>query len=134
MLVVTGDKGLCRRVQTGRATLDSQSGLSESRSLKIATPCARGARLTRLGVRGHTVRLRVAVPAAGRLRVSGHGLTPADRTVSKATTVSFVIHLNVAAQARLRRKGAVKVRLRIRYARKGAGAQTIVTRAIRLRR
>ena len=136
VLVVTGDKGLCRRVQTGRATLDSQSGLSESRSLKLATPCARGERVTRLGVRGHTVRVRVAVPAAGRLRVSGRGLTPAARSVPKATTVAFVIHLSVAEQARLRREGAIKVRLRIRYTRKGAGAgaQTIVTRAVRLRR
>ena len=134
VLVVTGNKGLCRHAQTGRATLESQSGRSESRALKVTTPCPRGARVTRLGVRGRTVRVRVAVPAGGRLRISGRGLTPVTRTVRKAVTVSFSVHLAPAERAKLRRTGSVKVRLRIRYTASGGEAQTIVTHAVGLRR
>jgi hypothetical protein len=78
--------------------------------------------------------VRVAVPGGGRLRISGRGLTSVTRTVRKAVTVSFSVHLAAAERAKLRRTGSVKVRLRIRYTPNGGHAQTIVTRAVGLRR
>ncbi len=131
VLVVTGHAGLCRGTQRALAAFRSHSGAGKNLTVKLNTPCRPAARVTSLRVRGHTVRLSVAVPAAGRLRVSGRGLIAVSRRLHHAATAKLVLRLGSAAAARLRHPHAsVRVRLRIRYSRAGARTQTIVTRPV----
>lgn len=134
VLVVTGHAGLCHGVQRARAAFQSHSGAGENLTVRMSTDCRPVARLTSLRVRGHTVRLSVAVPAAGRLRVSARGLVGASRHLRHATTANFVLHLSSAAAARIHhRHASVRVRLGIRYSRRGRRTQTIVTRRVSIR-
>ena len=100
----------------------------------MSTPCPKRAVVKRLAVNGHRVRLRVAVPQAGRLRVSGSGLASVTRRVARARLVSFTLHLTRRGGLRLARQGKLRMRLMIRYTPKGWPTQTIVTRKVTIRR
>lgn len=134
MLVVTGHANLCRHQQIALAALQAQSGAGDSQTVTIATPCQAGARVIELRVRGERTTVRVAVPAAGRLRVGGPGWRTATRDVHHATTVTFTIRPTAAAVATVRRRGHIRLRIHVRYTRSGSPAQTIVTRAVTFRR
>jgi hypothetical protein len=130
ILVVTGGANLCRGTQRATAVFAAQSGKSTHQTVKMATPCGKKVFVTKLYVKGHTVRLRVAVPGPGRLSVGGSGLATAQRRVLRAGTVSFTLHLTRAALRQLRRHGKLKPRVWIRYALTGGSTQTIVTRQV----
>jgi hypothetical protein len=134
ILVVTGGANLCRGAQRATAVFAAQSGRSNSLAVKMTTPCGKQAWVTKLSVRGHTVRLRVSVPGAGRLSVGGSGLATANRRVLRASTVSFTLHLTRAALRHLRRHGELTPRVWIRYTPRGAATQTIVTRRTTIHR
>jgi hypothetical protein len=90
--------------------------------------------VTELHPAGHAVRLRVKAPAAGRLIVDGAGLRPTSRRLAHAGTASFVLRLTPYALARLRRRGKLELRVKIRYIRPHQRTQTILTRNVTVRR
>jgi hypothetical protein len=134
ILVVTGNADLCLRAQVAHAVVGSQSGVTHNMTVTVGTPCVQRAVVTGLHSAGHTVRLRVKAPAAGRLIVGGAGLRPKSRRLAQSGTASFVLRLTRSAQARLRRRGKLEVRVKIRYIRPHQRTQTILTRKVTLRR
>lgn len=66
-------------------------------------------------VRGTSLKLKVAVPAKGRVSVSGSGLGATAKSVGKASTVTLNVRLSARSQRTLRRKGSVKVKATVRY-------------------
>jgi hypothetical protein len=64
---------------------------------------------------GSAATLRVRVPNAGRISVSGASLRRAKRSASKAGTYSLRIRLSSAAKKSLRKRKSLKVRARISY-------------------
>jgi hypothetical protein len=133
ILVVTGHANLCRRAQVARAIVGSQSGVTHGLTVAVGTPCVRRALVTGLRLAGHTVRLRVKVPAAGRLIVGGAGLQPTNRRLARAGTASFDLRLTPSALVQLRRRGKLELRAKIRYIRPHQRTQTILTRKLTLR-
>ena len=133
ILVVTHGASLCRGSQLATTAFAAQSGASENLSVPISAPCAKRAVVKRLKVRLHTVRLLVAMPAAGGLRVGGQGLATVRRKSARAKTVSLTLHLTRGAAARLQRKGKLRMRVRIYYTPRGFPTQDIVTRIVTIR-
>jgi hypothetical protein len=87
----------------------------------------------RLSGRGGKVRLRVSVPAAGRIAVSGPSVRPLKRRLAKPG--AYVLHpeLKPTARKALTRRGHLKVRVKVRFQpRDGrATARTIATEVTR---
>jgi hypothetical protein len=79
----------------------------------VATPKVK---LKHKSFNGATVRLRVLVPAAGRLSASGSGVRRLTRAVGRAGAYSLTLHLTRNAKIRLRERGRLGLRLRVRYA------------------
>jgi hypothetical protein len=134
ILVVTGQADLCRRAQVASAIVGSQSGVTHGLTVAVGTPCVQRALVTGLRLAGHTVRLRVRVPAAGQVIVAGASLQPTNRRLARAGTASFVLRLTPSALARLRRRGKLELRVKIRYIRPHQRTQTILTRRVTVRR
>ena len=134
ILVVTGHANLCRRAQVARAIVGSQSGVTHGLAVAVGTPCVQRALVTELHPAGHSVRLGVKAPAAGRLIVGGEGVRPTGRRLAHAGTASFVLRLTPSALARLRRRGKLELRVKIRYIRPHQRTQTILTRKVTVRR
>lgn len=134
ILVVTGHANLCRRAQVARARLDAQNGASHALAVTMGRPCPNRAFVTGLRVVRHTVRFRVTTPAAGLVIARGPGLRGAKHRLSQANTVSFVLRLTRSAAARLHRRHNLKLRVTVRYTRRGHRAQTIHTRSVKMRR
>src|SRR6185437_12606373 len=116
-----------------RAIVSSQSGGTRPLTFGWGAPCVQGGLVTGLRPAGHTVRLRVKAPAAGRLTVGGTGLQPASRRLAQAGTASFVLRLTPSALAQLRRRGKLELRVKIHYIRPHQPTQTLVTRKLTLR-
>jgi len=76
-------------------------------------------------VTGSLAKLRVKVPAAGMVVVSGPGLRTAIKRVSKAGTVSIRVALSAKARRTLARKGKLKVSPRVDF-RPTSGAASAV--------
>ena len=108
--------------------MGSQSGVTHGLTVAVGTPCVQRALVTELHPAGHSVRLRVKAPAAGRLMVGGAGVRPTGRRLVHAATASFVLRLTPYALARLRRLGKLDLRVKIRYIRPHQPTQTILTR------
>jgi hypothetical protein len=76
------------------------------RSVRLGVPA-------RTKTRGSIARLRIRVPAAGRLRVTGAGLRRVTQTIAKAGTYTVTVRLTSAARRALVREGSTNRRARI---------------------
>lgn len=68
---------------------------------------------------GPAATLKVRVPGAGRISVTGSGLEPAGTSVSKAGTYGVPATLSPAAKKSLRQKKTLKVTARVSYRAEG---------------
>lgn len=75
-------------------------------------------------VRGTSLKVKVRIPQAGRVTVSGSGLRATTRTLKRATTATMTVRLSTRAQRTLRRKGTVKVKGTVRFAAAEGPAQS----------
>jgi hypothetical protein len=79
-------------------------------------------------VSGSSVRLRVRVPGAGRISVAGSSVRRANRSTSKAGRYAVRIALRPRAKKALKKRKALKVRVRVSYRAKGGrSASQMVT-------
>jgi hypothetical protein len=134
ILVVSGSRGLCTKAQTVDANFGGQNGKSEVVSVNAAAPCGKQARITRVTVHRHTLRVTVAVPAAGSLSAGGAGLRPVQQTVPGARTVTLTLSLTRTASKRLTKHGRLKVKATLHYTERGFATQTLQARARTIRR
>jgi hypothetical protein len=88
-----------------------------------ATP-AGGARVLTRAVHGASFVVKVGVPAAGRITISGAGIGTVRRSVARAGTYAVGVSLTQAARRALAKAHRLSVRLVVGYAPPGSGAQT----------
>jgi hypothetical protein len=69
----------------------------------------------RAPLRGTVARLRVTVPARGRIRLTGAGLVAAQRTATKAGSYAMTARLTQASRRALARKRRLSVRVRVAF-------------------
>jgi hypothetical protein len=79
-------------------------------------------------VRGTQATLRVALPGAGRLQMSGSGLTRAAKTASKAGTYTVRVKLTEQARKTLERKRRLTVTVRVVFTPLGGRDLTVTAR------
>jgi hypothetical protein len=66
-------------------------------------------------VTGSFAKLRVTVPAAGSVGITGSAIRSVSRRVSRAGTVSVQIVLSASARRTLSKKGSIKARIRVAF-------------------
>jgi hypothetical protein len=79
-------------------------------------------------VKGTTARLKVRVPAAGRVSLSGSGIKTTKKSVGKAQTVNLTVTLSAKARATLRKKHRLVVNARVGYVPKSGSASSATVR------
>jgi hypothetical protein len=94
----------------------------------MATPCALG--IVSAGHTATTLRLTVGGLGAGRVSVSGTGLTSTARTLSEATTATLTPRLTRATRAALTRGRDVRVAVRVAFTPKGTKKAKIIKRTL----
>jgi WD40-like Beta Propeller Repeat len=91
-----------------------------------AQPISPGrAGLLRVRVRGAEIILTLAVPAHGRISITGHGVRSAARTVATAGRYTLSVSLTPHARRLLMRKRALRVTISIRYVPTSGAASTL---------
>ena len=75
-------------------------------------------------LKGDAIRLRVKVPAKGRISIAGHRLKTARRTVHHAGTFTITVHLKRHAAGLLRQRRKLGLVVTVRYVRAGARPST----------
>lgn len=79
-------------------------------------------------VAGSSAKLRVRVPAAGRISVSGASIRPASKSATKAATYTVRVTLGPKAKRKLKNKKTLKVRVSVAFqTRPGVSASKKVT-------
>lgn len=79
-------------------------------------------------IKGSTLTLLVSVPTKGRIAISGSGLRPLKRSISKAGTYTLKLHLDPKGQAAVSHKRRLKVRVHLSFhPTSGTGSPTAVT-------
>jgi NHL repeat len=79
-------------------------------------------------VRGSTFLVAVKVPGKGRVTISGAGIKTVRKLVSKAGTYRLRVTLTAEEKKALKRKGNLKLGLRVAYAPAGGQTQTATVR------
>lgn len=133
ILVVTGNANLCRGRQVTTAAFAAQSGASKNLTSTIAVPCAKRASVKRVTHVGQVVRVRIAVPLAGNLRVGGPGLATVSRRIRRHGTVTLTVPLTKGARTRLAQHHRQRLYVWIHYTPTGWPSQTLYTRKFTLR-
>ncbi|HZE31508.1 MAG TPA: hypothetical protein VE198_08750, partial [Actinoallomurus sp.] len=116
ILVVSG-ANLCAATQVAQQAAGGQNGKVANAKITMGTPCGLG-----VVASGHTAsRLKVTVGGlgAGKVSVSGRGLTKTTRTIATATTATLTPKLSAAVRSTLAHGRNVKVRVTVSYTPKG---------------
>jgi len=71
--------------------------------------------VTRRAVKGDAFLLTVRVPGAGRITVTGAGVTRVSRKVARAGTYRITARLSAAARRHLKQRRKLPVKLRVGY-------------------
>jgi hypothetical protein len=106
---LAANANLCRAKLVMPTFFKAQNGAELHRSTRISVEgCANTLTLVSHKLRGRTLTLSVAVPAAGRLTASGKGLSKASRAATGRETLTLTVHV--------KRGGRFKTRLKLRFA------------------
>jgi hypothetical protein len=112
---LTAFGSLCAKPLIMPTTMTAQSGTQIKQNTRIAVSGC-GVRIVSRRVRGHTLVLKVRVPAAGRVTVKAKGLRKRSRRVKKATTITLKLPLTSAGLASLHRHRPLRVKVRVSFA------------------
>jgi hypothetical protein len=75
-------------------------------------------------VRGSSVKVKVRVPGAGRVSLSGSGLRAVSRSLKRASSATLTVKLSARSQRLLKRRSSLRLRLTVRYASATGGTQS----------
>jgi hypothetical protein len=93
----------------------------------VDRPSVGKVKVSRVGtVRGTSAVLKVQAPAAGTVTVSGAGLVPTSKRVSKTGAASVTVRLSRAARKTLARKRKLVVKVAVRF-RPATGAASVAS-------
>ncbi len=115
--------GVCAQAKLTRVTYEGHTGGDYVTAFGATAPGCRFAIASTTSTQ-RRVSVRVAGIGAGSLRVSGRGLTSAQRTIRAADTATVSAPLSRASKRSLARGKKVKVRLQVRFAPKSGKART----------
>ncbi|HEY3759189.1 MAG TPA: hypothetical protein VGL37_05470 [Solirubrobacteraceae bacterium] len=113
--VLSANGSLCNSKLTAPTTLIAQSGTKLTQQTTIAVRNCPFAIVSHRTVKTRAI-LKVRVPAAGRITVSGHDLRVLRRRVGKATTVRLTVHLTRSGVRSLRAHKHLRIKLRVTFA------------------
>ncbi|HST54789.1 MAG TPA: hypothetical protein VLJ42_02700 [Solirubrobacteraceae bacterium] len=130
---LTSNGSLCSSTLVMPTTIVGQNGVKITQKTKIAV-AACPPKVTKRAFRGHTARITLKTPAAGRVSGSGANLKFTKRSVSKAKSLTLVVPLSRAGVARLNRHGSLKVRVRIGFIPKQKGPTSKTSTTVTIRR
>jgi hypothetical protein len=117
ILVVSG-ANLCATTQVAQQAAGGQNGKVANANITMGTPCGLG-----VVASSHTAaRLRVTVGGigAGKVSVSGRGLTKTTRTIGKSTTATLTPRLGAGVRSALAHGHNVKVAVTVSFTPRGA--------------
>lgn len=102
------------------ATLVGQNGARLSQSTRISVGgCprteSRRVRVLRVRVRGRSMLVTVAAPAAGRIRVSGRYVRRSSKHVRRASRATVRVHVGAAGASALRHRHRLRLRLKVAF-------------------
>jgi hypothetical protein len=126
---LTANGNLCKQTLLMPTTITAQNGTQIKKSTRIlASGCAASAR-SRARVRilsrrivGHTLILKVHVPAAGRVSASGKNLHTVVHRFRKAATATLKVKLSRGGLRTLRKHHRLKIVVRVRFVPSHRGA------------
>jgi len=125
-LTVTDNEGCSANlVFTGRSAYCSGSALAaQTQTFKVKPPNSfKFGKLTRNAKNG-TAKLKVKVPAAGKLVLSGKGVKKATGRAKKAKTVTLAVRPQGQLASLLESAGEAKVRIRVTYSPTGGKSRS----------
>jgi hypothetical protein len=107
---------LCAQSLVMPTTLTGQNGTVVRQSTNIAvTGCAAAILVASHKVKGHTATVVVAVPGAGKLVAGGSGLSEVSNTAAAAKNVTLKLALSRKAQAIVKSKGKLRVKVKVTF-------------------
>ncbi|HWT93397.1 MAG TPA: hypothetical protein VN238_10405, partial [Solirubrobacteraceae bacterium] len=127
-ILVVSDADVCAANQAAGADLVAHSRKIAAGEIPMATPCP----LKVLGSSHTPSRLRVKVGGlgAGRVVVTGPGLTRTSRTLAGSTVATVSVPLSRAVQRRLARGADVRIAVRTAFTPAGAKKAKAITRTV----
>jgi hypothetical protein len=130
ILVVSG-ADICKASQVAKQLAIGHNGKTSSANITFGTPCRLGVVGSRRS--GAEVELVIGGLAAGKVWVSGRGLSKASRTITEATTATLTSRLSAAHRAALARGRDVKVRVTVSFTPEGAKKARTAHKTITIR-
>jgi hypothetical protein len=127
ILVVSGTN-ICSANQIATAQFDAQNGKDLEDDITLGTPCPLSVKGT--GHSASTVKLTIAGLNAGKVSVSGKGISRMSRTVAQATVATVQPKLSAAARRALARGHNVTLKVTVAFTPKGAKKARKITKKI----
>jgi hypothetical protein len=127
ILVVSGTN-ICRANQETDSQFTGQNGKTATAVVSMATPCSLGIQSS-----SHTassLKLVVGGLGAGKITVSGKGLTTTHRTIASATVATVQATLSKSAKAALAAHHDVRVKVKVSFLPKGAKKAKIINKTV----
>jgi hypothetical protein len=124
---------MCGQALAMPTTIEGQNGSKLTQTTKIAvTGCtavsAAKVKITAHKVKGHVATITVQAPAAGKVTLSGTGLTSVSKTVKKAGKLTLKVGLSKAGVSSLgRHHGKLKVKLNAAFKPATASSSSVST-------
>jgi hypothetical protein len=108
ILVVSG-ADVCKGTQVAQHVTTGQNGKVVKGNITLSTPCTLG--VVASSRTASRLSVRVGGIGAGKVTVSGSGLTNASRTIADVTTATISLKLSTSMRARIARGHDVKVKI-----------------------
>jgi hypothetical protein len=124
IIVVSGKPGTCDRDKTVESQFTGQNGkVHESGTAATIEGCKTKVKKSKSSSRAVT--LLVSGLGAGKLTISGSGVSKATRTIKSADEASISARLTAVTRKALQRRGTVKVTVAVRFQPKSGKATTL---------
>jgi hypothetical protein len=127
ILVVSGTN-ICRANQETDSQFTGQNGKTATAVVSMATPCSLGIQSS-----SHTassLKLVVGGLGAGKVTVSGKGLTTTHRTITSATVATVQATIGKSAKAALVAHHDVRIKVKVSFLPKGAKKAKVVSKTL----
>jgi hypothetical protein len=128
ILVVSG-ANLCTSNQVADADLNGQNGAEiPDAAVTMSTPCTLG--VSKTSHSSKTLNVTVSGLGAGKVAVSGKGLTKKSKTISDATVATVAAPISKSMRSSLAHGHNVKVKVKVSFTPKGAKKAKTATKTI----
>jgi hypothetical protein len=127
-ILVVSDADICKGTQVADQAIVGQTGKTADDKITMSTPC--GLAVVASTHTPTSLKLTVGGIGAGKLSVSGKGITKTSRTITTATTATLQPKLTKANRTSLAHHRNVKVRVTVAFTPKGAKKAQVVHKTL----